>query len=61
MVSTTTDSSHRVVMFVWGLYVPVNNVSVMSGLSHRFQGITSTFGEVNVSCSMIQHGDLSED
>ena len=26
------------------LYVPVNNFSVMSGRSHRFLGITSTFG-----------------
>ena len=25
--------------------VPVNNFSVMSGWSHRFLGITSTFGE----------------
>ena len=33
----------------------------MSGRSHRFLGITSTFWEVNVSCSRIQHGDLSED
>ena len=30
------------------LYVPVNNFSVMSGQSHRFLGITSTFWEVNV-------------
>ena len=43
------------------LYVPVNNFSVMSGRSNRFLGITSTFWEVNVSCSRIQHGDLSED
>ena len=40
---------------------PVNNFSVMSGRSHRFLGITSTFWEVNVSCSRTQHGDLSED
>ena len=33
----------------------------MSGRSHRFLGITSTFLEVNVSCSRIQHGDPSED
>ena len=31
--------------------VPVNNFSVMSGRSHRFLGIYSTFWEVNVSCS----------
>ena len=43
------------------LNVAVNNFSVMSGRSHRFLGITSTFGEVNVSCSRTQHGDLSED
>ena len=35
--------------------------SVMSGRSHRFLDITSTFWEVNVSCSRIQHGGLSED
>ena len=33
----------------------------MSGWSHRFLGITSTFWEVNVSCSRTQHGALSED
>ena len=43
------------------LYAPVNNFSVMSGRSHCFLGITSTFGEVNVSCSRIQHGDPSDD
>ena len=42
-------------------YVPVNNFSVMSGRSHRFLCITSTFWEVNASCSSIQHGDLSAD
>ena len=42
-------------------YVPVNTISVMSGRSHGFLGITSTFWEVNVSCSRIQHSDLSED
>ena len=31
------------------LNVPVNNFSVMSGRSHRFLGITSTFRGVNVS------------
>ena len=52
-----------VIHFLFGLrlYVPVNNFSVISGWSHRFLGITSTFWEVNVSCSRIQHGDLSED
>ena len=42
-----------VCLFGLRLYVPVNNFSVMSGRSHRFLGITSTFwgGEVNVSCS----------
>ena len=34
----------------------------MSGRSHRFLGIyTSTFWEVNVSCSRIQNGDPGED
>ena len=48
-------------LFGLRLYGPVNNFSVMSGRSHRFLGITSTFWEVNVSCSRIQHGDPSED
>ena len=48
-------------LFGLRLYVPVNNFSIMSGRNHRFLGITSTFWEVNVSCSRIQHGDLSED
>ena len=48
-------------LFGLRLYVSVNHFSVMSGWSHRFLGITSTFGEVNVSCSRIQHGDPSED
>ena len=48
-------------LFGLRLYIPVNNFSVMSGRSHSFLGITSTFWEVNVSCSMIQHGDLCED
>ena len=43
------------------LYVPVNNFSVMSGRSHRFLVIPVLFWEVNVSCSRIQHGNLSED
>ena len=49
--------------FLFGLrlYIPLNNFSVMSGRSHHFLGITSTFWEVNVSCSRIQHGDPSED
>ena len=48
-------------MFGLRLYVPFNNFSVMSGRSHRFLGVTSTFWEVNVSYSRIQHGDQSED
>ena len=48
-------------LFGLRLYVPVNNFSVMSGRSHRFLGITSTLlREVNISCSRIQHGNLSE-
>ena len=39
-----------VCLLVLRLYVSVNNFSVMSGRSHRFLGITSTFWEVNVSC-----------
>ena len=33
----------EVVLFGLRLYVPVNNFSVMSGRSHHFLGITSTF------------------
>ena len=38
-------------VFLFGLrlYVPVNNLSVMLGRSHRFLGITSPFWEVNVA------------
>ena len=50
-----------VCLFGLRLYIPVNNFSVMSGRSHRFLGITSTFWEGNVPCSRIQHGDPSED
>ena len=50
-----------VCLFGLRLYISVNNFSVMSGRSHCFLGITSTFWEVNVSCSRIQHGDPSED
>ena len=38
-----------VCLFVLILYVPVNIFSVMSGRSHCFLGITSTFWGVNVS------------
>ena len=53
-------------MFFWfwlRIYVQVNHFLVMSGRSNRFLDITSTFWEVNVnvSCSMMQHSDLSED
>ena len=33
------------VSFRFFLIVPVNNISFMLGRSHRFLGITSTFGE----------------
>ena len=36
-------------LVVLRLKVPVNNFSVMSGRSHRFLGILSTFRGVNVS------------
>ena len=39
----------RFCLFVLWFNVPVNNFSVMSGRSHRFLGITSTFRGVNVS------------
>ena len=47
-------------LFGLRLYVTVNNFSVMSGRSHRFLGIASTYGEVNVSCSRIHQGDPIE-
>ena len=68
-VGWTTTEDYKVSLYIsdlfclFGLrlYIPVNIFSVMSGWGHRFLGITSTFWEVNVSCSRIQHGDLSED
>ena len=36
-------------LLVLMLNIPVNNFSAMSGRSHRFLGITSTFRGVNVS------------
>ena len=41
-------------LVLFRLHVPVNNFSVMSGRSHRFLGITSTFREVNVSLLKVQ-------
>ena len=58
---TLICNSYTFCLFGLRLYVQVSNFSVMLGRSHRFLGITSTFWEVNVSCSRIQHGDLSED
>ena len=48
-----------VCLFGSRLYVPGNNFSVMSKRS--LLGITGTFWEVNVFCSRIEHGHLSED
>ena len=56
-----TDIVFFFCLFWVRLYVPVNNFSVMSGRNQHFLGITSTFWEVNVSCSRIQEGDLSKD
>ena len=51
-----------ILFFVWVEALrPSQYFSVMSGLRHCFLGISCTFWEVNVSCSRIQHGDLSED
>ena len=58
---TGINSMKILCLFGLRLYIPVNNFSVMLGWSHRFEGITSTYWEVNVSCSRIKHGDLSED
>ena len=44
---TTVKKRLFVSMFVC-VNVPVNNFSVMSGLSNRVLGITSTFGELSV-------------
>ena len=50
-----------VCLFGLRLYVPVNNFSVMSGRSHRFLGITSTF--LGGKCILLKDTtrDLSED
>ena len=47
--SYTTTSNLSIGLVLLRLNVPVNNFSVMSGRSHRFLGITSTFRGVNVS------------
>ena len=60
-ISSYSMSPYVFCLFGLRLYVPVNNFSVMSGRRQRFLGITSTFREVNVSCSRLQHGDPSED
>ena len=49
----------NIVWFGLMLNVPVNNISVMLGRSHRFLGITRTFFGVNMSCSRTKHGDPS--
>ena len=45
--SLDPDQAQLFVLFVFVLRLnnPVNNFSAMSGRSHRFLGITSTFGE----------------
>ena len=45
VIHTNGAESLEVFVCLFGLrlYVPVNNFSVMSGRSHRFLGITSTF------------------
>ena len=50
-VKTPTFKEKKWFLVFVKVYRPVNNCSVMSGRSHRFLGITSTFSEVNVSCS----------
>ena len=45
MYANTSPSTFCIALpFVLRLNVPVNNFSIMSGRSHRFLGITSTFG-----------------
>ena len=45
-----------------GAYIPVNNLSVMSGRSSLFLSLTSSVGSsMNVSCSRTQHGDACGD
>ena len=63
LYNQTNINTILLIFCLFGLrfYVPVNTFSVISGRSHRFLCSTSTFWEVNVSCSRIQHGDLSED
>ena len=57
-----THGLNSLLQFVWVEALRHSQqFSVMSGRNHCFLGITSTFWEVNVSCSRIQHGDPSED
>ena len=43
---SVSENLHKLLcLFVLRFNVPVNNFSVMSGRSHYFMGITSTFGE----------------
>ena len=56
---TTIPSFCRMIFLVWFwllFNVPVNNFSVMLGLSHCFLGIYQYFGELKVSCSRTLHG-----
>ena len=57
--SEKPSRTYRVcVFFIWVEALrPNQHFSVMSGRSHRALGITSTFWEVNVSCSRIHYGD----
>ena len=51
-------SKDFVCLFVLRLNIPVNNFSVMSGWSHRFLGITSTFR--GVKCLALESDTLPQ-
>ena len=56
------DAAQMYMVLVWVEALrPSQQFFSMSRRSHRFLGFTSTFWEVNVSCSRIQHGEPSED
>ena len=48
-IRSRSPKSNLVCLIMLMLNIPVNNFLVMSGQSHHFLGITSTFRGVNVS------------
>ena len=60
-MSENSDIPNTVLVLVWFEALRPIQQFFMSERSHRFLGITSTFREVNVSCSRIHHTALSKD